>query len=68
MDRQWGPASLSLDKEVDRKTYGGATVLAMDKKGNFQGFTQRGVRARGARGMRGSSRLTSRVAARTAGH
>jgi len=30
MDRQWGPASLSLDKKVDRKTYGGATVQAIE--------------------------------------
>jgi len=64
-------ASLSLDKKVDRTTYGGATVQAMVKIWEFLGFTQRargggerGAGARGGRG-RGSSRLTSRAAART---
>ena len=41
MDRQWGPASLSFDNKVDRITYGGATVQAMDKEWDFLGFTQR---------------------------
>ena len=70
MDRQWDLASLSLDKKVDRITYGGGIVQAIVKKWDFlgftqRGFTQRGVWARGVRGARGSSRLTSREAART---
>jgi len=43
MDRQWGHATLSFDKKVDRITYGGATVQAMDKNEDFQGFPQRGL-------------------------
>jgi len=38
MDRHWASAS-SLDKKVDRKTYGGATVQAMDKNG-IKGFNE----------------------------
>ena len=59
MDRQWGPDSLRLGKKVDRKTYGGATVQAMDKIEDFQGFPQRGL---GARGARGAGELTIGVA------
>ena len=57
MDRQWDLASLSLDKKVDRITYGGAIVQAMVKKWDFLGFTQR-ARGGGERGARGAGELT----------
>ena len=60
MDRQWGPDSLRFDKKVDRITYGGGTVQAMDKHWIFWGsLNARGV---GARGVRGAGELTIDVA------